>query len=308
VTPLGTHDDSSTTRAWLQIHFCVLLWGFTAILGRLITLPAMTLVLDRMVLVTVALCLLPGFWRGLRGLSARMRVTYASIGVVVALHWLTFYTAIKWSNASATASCMALSPVFTALIEPLSLRRRPEARDLAFALAVIPGAWLVTDGTPATMHLGIAVGVLSALLGAAFSVLNKRFVASSGALATTGIEMASGALLIAVLGPLFVAPSQLFVMPSARDGALLVILALGCTLLPFALWLVVLRKLSAFATMLAVNMEPVYTMLLAALLLSEQHELQPRFYLGVTILVGVVVAYPLVTRRIVAVRPPAQVA
>ena len=292
--------DSATTRAWLQIHFCVLLWGFTAILGKLITLPALSLVLYRMLLVTAALCVMPPFWRGVRALPRRSLATYGLIGVVVALHWLSFYAAVKLANASAAASCMALSPAFTALIEPFSEGRKPALRDLAFSLAVIPGALLVVGGTPATMHLGIAVGVLSALLGAAFSVLNKRFVAGAGALAMTGLEMAAGAAFIAIVGPLWVGRTELFVLPSAHDAWLLLVLALGCTLLPFALWLVTLRRLSAFATMLAVNMEPVYTMLFAALLLSEQHELQPKFYLGVAILIGVVVVYPMVTRRVVA--------
>jgi drug/metabolite transporter (DMT)-like permease len=289
---------SATTRAWLQIHLCVLLWGFTAILGKLITLPALSLVLYRMLLVIAALCLLPAFYRGLRVATARALATYGGIGVIVALHWLTFYAAIKLSNASATASCMALSPVFTALLEPLSERKPPAPRDLAFAVAVVPGALLVVGGTPDAMHLGIAIGALSALLGAVFSVLNKRVVAGASALAMTGAEMAAGALFLACVGPLFVAPEELFAIPDSRDALLLVALALGCTLLPFTLWLVALRQLSAFATMLAVNLEPVYAVLLAALLLSEQHELSAQFYVGVAILIAVVASYPLVTRRV----------
>jgi len=288
--------DSATTRAWLQIHFCVLLWGFTAILGKLITLPALSLVLYRMLLVTTSLCVVPRFWRDLRAVPRRAIATYGLIGVVVALHWLAFYGAVKLANASAAASCMALSPAFTALIEPFSERRRPALRDLAFSLAVIPGALLVVGGTPATMHLGIAVGVLSALLGAAFSVLNKRFVGGASALAMTGLEMASGAVFVATAGSLWIGSRELFALPSARDAWLLLVLALGCTLLPFALWLVTLRRLSAFATMLAVNMEPVYAVLLGALLLGEQHELHARFYLGVAVLLAVALAYPIVTR------------
>jgi drug/metabolite transporter (DMT)-like permease len=289
---------SATTRAWLQIHLCVLLWGFTAILGKLITLPALSLVLYRMLLVIAALCLFPAFYRGLRAASARALATYGGIGVIVSLHWLTFYSAIKLSNASATASCMALSPVFTALLEPRSERKPPAARDLAFALATVPGALLVVGGTPDAMHVGIAVGALSALLGAIFSVLNKRNVAGGSALAMTGVEMAAGAVFLTCAGPFLVAPDELFAVPDPRDALLLVALALGCTLLPFTLWLVAMRELSAFATMLAVNLEPVYAVLLALLFLSEQHELSAQFYAGVAILVAVVVIYPLVTRRV----------
>src|SRR3954466_574407 len=91
---------SDSLRAWLQIHFCVLLWGFTAILGKAITLPALPLVWWRMTLVMAALLVVPGFWKGLAKLSVRQVAIFVGIGIVVSLHWLTFYAAIKLSNAS----------------------------------------------------------------------------------------------------------------------------------------------------------------------------------------------------------------
>ena len=115
---------AARTRAWLQLHFCVVLWGFTAIFGRLISLPALPLVWWRMTLVGVALLAVPKFWRGLRGVPARQIAIYAGIGVLVALHWLTFYGSIKLSNASVGATCMALMSVMMAFIEPLIVRRR----------------------------------------------------------------------------------------------------------------------------------------------------------------------------------------
>ena len=105
------------------MHFCVLLWGFTAILGKTITLEALPLVWLRMVVVTLALLVLPGFWRGLRRMSTRLMLIYAGIGVFVTAHWITFYSAIKVANASVAATCMALTPVFVALIEPVLVKR-----------------------------------------------------------------------------------------------------------------------------------------------------------------------------------------
>ncbi len=139
---------AARTRAWLQLHFCVVLWGFTAIFGRLISLPALPLVWWRMTLVGVALLAIPMFWRGVRGLSARQLAIYAGIGVLVALHWLTFYGSIKLSNASVGATCMALMSVLMAFIEPLIVRRKFDPRELLFGLAVIPGVLLVIGGTP----------------------------------------------------------------------------------------------------------------------------------------------------------------
>src|SRR3954468_7101939 len=145
-------------KASLQIHGCVLLWGFTAILGKLITLTALPLVWWRMLIVVGALAFLPRVWRGLAGMPRRLRLSYAGIGVLVALHWLTFYGSIKLSNASVGATCMALMSVLMAFIEPLIVRRKFDPRELLFGLAVIPGVLLVIGGTPVTMRLGIAVG------------------------------------------------------------------------------------------------------------------------------------------------------
>jgi drug/metabolite transporter (DMT)-like permease len=285
------------TRAWLQIHFCVVLWGFTAILGKLITLPALPLVWWRMVLVTGALLLVGRFWSGLRTMAPRLIWTYAGIGVFVALHWLTFYGSIKLSNASVAATCMALTPVFVAFVEPVLARRRFDARELIFGLAVIPGVALVVGGTPSGMRLGIAIGALSAFFVSIFGSLNKRFIGQSDALSVTGVEMGAGAIFLTLLAPLLLGNEKIFVLPAHQDAIYLIALAFGCTLLPFALSLVALRQLSAFTTALAVNMEPVYAIVLAIILLGEQRELDPAFYAGVAIIMVVVFSHPLFMKK-----------
>src|SRR5688572_23083839 len=109
---------NSHRRALIELHICVALWGFTAILGKLITLPTAQLVFWRMLLVTLSLMLFPRVWRSLAGIPPRTMLIFAGIGVVVALHWLAFYGSVKLANASVAATCMALAPVVTALIEP----------------------------------------------------------------------------------------------------------------------------------------------------------------------------------------------
>ncbi|MGY1425450.1 DMT family transporter [Lysobacter sp. A289] len=291
--PMTPHN-----KAFLQIHFCVLLWGFTAILGKLITLPALPLVWTRMLIVVVALALLPRVWRGLRAMPARLFWAYAGIGVLVALHWLTFYGAIKLANASVGATCMALATVFTALIEPSLARTRFNRRDLALGVGVLPGVALIVGGVPADMRIGIAVGALSALFVALFGSLNKRLVHHADPLTVTALELGAGTLALTALAPVMplVFPAfsgDLLVMPGTRDMVLLLVLALVCTLLPFALSLVALRHMSAFSAQLAVNLEPVYAIVLAILLLGEQHELTMYFYLGVTIILSAVFVHPL---------------
>jgi drug/metabolite transporter (DMT)-like permease len=292
----------ATRTAWLQIHFCVLLWGFTAILGKLITLPALPLVWWRMLLVAVLLMLLPRVWRGLRAMPARLRWAYAGAGVLVALHWLTFYAAIKLSNASVGATCMALATVFTALVEPWMTGKRLSKREVGLGIAVLPGVALVAGGVPDGMLIGVAVGAISALLVAIFGSLNKRLVEHADALSVTALEMAAGVAAMTLLAPLsgLLSPEAFggdpFLLPDLRDGLYLLGLAIACTLVPFVLSLMALRHLSAFGAQLAINLEPVYAIALAMLLLGEQHELTPTFYLGVAIILGTVLIYPLVVR------------
>ena len=293
---------SPTAKAHLQIHLCVVLWGFTAILGKLITLPALPLVWWRMGLVVLALLLVPRVWRGLRALPPRLLLAYAGVGVVVALHWLTFYGAIKLANASIGATCMAFATVFIALVEPVLAGRRFSRLDLALGLLVLPGVALVVGGVSSGMRAGIAVGALSALLVAVFGSLNKRLVDRADPLTVTAVELGAGTLALTALAPLmpllfpaFAGP--LLVLPSPADAAWLVVLAVACTLFPFALSLVALRHMSAFSAQMAVNLEPVYAIGLAMLLLSEQRELTPMFYLGVAIVLAVVFAHPLLHRR-----------
>jgi len=290
-----------TPKAQLQIHFCVLLWGITAILGKLITLPALPLVWWRMLMVVAALALLPRVWRGLAALTPRLLLGYAAVGALVGLHWLTFYGAIKLANASVAATCIALAPVFTAVIEPWVAKRPFRPSELVFGLAVLPGVALVVGGVPDGMRAGVAIGAVSALFVAAFGSLNKRLVDHADPLTVTAVELGAGTLTLTLLAPLLpvllpALSGPLLVLPGLHDTALLLALALLCTLLPFALALVALRHLSAYAVQLVTNLEPVYAIVFAIVLLDEQKQLTALFYLGVAVILGAVFLHPLLTR------------
>ena len=211
-------------KALLQIHLCVVIWGFTAILGKLITLPAFALVWWRMSLVVLALAFVPAFWRGVRRMSLRTVAIFSGIGVVVALHWVTFYGAIKLANASVAATCMGVAPIIMSVVEPWITRKRFDPRELVIGVAAIPGVMLVVGGTPQGMRLGIAAGVLSAFLVAVFGSLNKRFVESGEPMAVTGLELAAGTAFLTLLALLFGGDSTSLPLPDARDAVLLLVL------------------------------------------------------------------------------------
>jgi drug/metabolite transporter (DMT)-like permease len=275
-------------RALIELHLCVVLWGFTAILGKLITLPAQQLVWWRMLLVTVALACFPRVWRALKVIPPRQMLVFAGIGGVVAIHWLTFYGSVKLANASVAATCMALAPVVTALIEPVITGARFERHNLLLGILVVPGVALVVGGIPGSMHLGFWVGVISAVLAAVFNALNKRHLGHHDAMAVTWIELGAGFLLIAAMGLFTGPPGAGMALPSVQDGAWLLVLAIFCTLIPFAVSLATLRHLSAFTAQLAVNLEPVYAIVIAVLFLGEARDLDGLFFLGVAVVLAAV--------------------
>lgn len=283
--------------AQFQIHFCVLLWGFTAILGKLISLPALSLVRWRMLIVSATLLLVPKVWRGLRAISPRLLLGYALVGFFVALHWLGFYGSVKLANVSVAATCIAIAPVFLAVIEPWVTRRKFRWHELWIGVGVVPGVALVVGGIPGEMRVGVLVGVVSAFFCALFGALNKRLVDHADPFTVTAIELGTGAAILWLIASVIPHEGSVFDLPNPHDAFFLVVLSIACTLVPFTLSLVALRHLSAFAVELAVNLEPVYAILLAIPLFGEQRDLDAAFYLGVAIIIGAVLVHPVLERR-----------
>jgi drug/metabolite transporter (DMT)-like permease len=273
---------------YVLIHLCVLLWGFTAILGKLISLSAIPLVFWRVLIVSLCLLFWLPVWRQITRMTRSDLVITMLNGAVITVHWLFFYGAIKTANASVAATCLALAPVFLSVIEPLWQKQAFVARDLMIAVVALPGVALVVGGIPSGMMVGLFYGVMAALLAAIFSLISKGLVVRVPALCLTTIQMSTGTLLLGLLIPFWPMLGDGFSVPQQEDLFWLVILAIACTLVPFTLANVALRKISAFSVQLAVNLEPVYTILLAAILLGEGAELGWTFYAGVTMILGAV--------------------
>ena len=278
-------------QAYLQLHTCVILWGFTAILGRLISLSAVQLVCWRMTLVTVVLLAIRRTWVGVARMSRRSIFAFLAIGLIVALHWVAFYTSIKISNASVAVACLGLGSIFAAIIEPIVMRRPHERLELLLGVLAVPGVVLIVGGVPLDMRLGIAAGVAAAFLSAIFTTLNKRFASNGDPFAITCLEMTAGAVVLCVP-----AVFSGLTMPTQMDTIWLVVLAVACTLLPFVMWIRSLKYVSAFSTLLILNLEPVYAILLAAVLFREYEELTPLFYGGTAIVLLTVLLQPQLRR------------
>lgn len=283
----------SQARAYLELHIAVFLWGFTAILGDLIQLSALALVWWRVLLTAISVVFLLRKGLNFSHMSRRSLWQFSLVGVLTGLHWLTFYGAIKLSNASITLVCMATCAFFTSLIEPFLLRKKHNWTEVMIGFLIIPGMALIVQNVEVKMHLGIVVGLTSSLLAAVFSTLNKKWIDNAAPLPITFVEMTSAWLFLSAALPFFFhSEPNAILLPSAKDFLLLLVLALACTTLTWVLALRAMKHLTAFASNLTVNLEPVYGIFLAWIILGEQKELSAGFYWGVAMIMVVVLSYP----------------
>lgn len=277
----------STTRAYLELHLAVFLWGFTAILGDVIELPALTLVWWRVLLTSLSLLAFVRAGKILKDMGRRQVLIFAALGCIVAVHWVTFYGAIKLANASVGLICMATTSLFSSIVEPLITGRRFLWYELLLGVLILPGIYLIVEGVAPSMTTGIIVGLISALLVAIFTSFNKKYVEAADPVRITFIELTAGTLFLTPLLPF--AGGDF--MPQPIDWFYLVILAIVCTAFTNFLFLRALKKLSAFAANLTVNLEPVYGICLAYFLLNDAEELTPTFYLGTGVILVAVFGY-----------------
>jgi drug/metabolite transporter (DMT)-like permease len=284
---------------YLHLHFIVLIYGFTGILGKLITLPAHYLVFYRLLLTIPILFLVILFRKESFKIDKQTLFRYLGIGIIIGLHWLTFFYSIKVSNVSVALSCFASSSLFAGILEPL-LYKKP-IRKLEIICSVIVLITLcIMLGFEIKYWQGALFGVLAAFLAALFTVLNKQLSETKGLLTMSLYEMA-GAMIpiiaVFVVGALRAMPlPYVWQLPTIPDWGWLLLLASICTAYPFAATIKLLRSLTAFNVALAVNFEPIYSIILAYLIFGESERMTPVFYIGLCVVFGVVFLYPVMKK------------
>lgn len=306
---------SPKVKALLALHFAVFLWGFTAILGKLITTDSISLVWQRMTITALVYFCLPPVWKHLKSMTMKQILIFSGIGLIVLSHWVTFYGSIKLGNSvSVTLACLGSASFFAAIIEPLLLKQPFSKRNLLMGLIVVLGIIIIylsltstesknpnlVNKTNTNYTLAIITGLLSAALAATFTSLNKKYINHGHPLAISVIEMFSGAVLLTLGFGLFnpgslVFPSidiQLLTLENLSTGpwdlVWILILAILCTNLTFYLGTYSLQQLSAFTSNLTVNLEPIYGIILGAIFFQENQQLGYLFYLGATIILGAI--------------------
>ena len=274
--------------ALLKLNLAIFLWGFTGVLGRIITLNEGLLVWWRLAITVITV------W-GLYVISpkqSRMPFTDAvkagSIGCVLALHWLCFYGSIKYANVSVALTCMSTTGLFTALLEPIFFKRRISVFEILLGLMALAGIALIYLSN-LRFSTGIYIGVAAALLVVIVSILNKSLVEGYEPKTMTRYQLTGAFLFLSALMPiynyLFPAPSLL---PTHFDWLWLLILSWVCTVFTYGLYLDALKKVSAFTMNLTTTLEPVYGIILAFLIYHENKDFGFTFYIGFLLIIGAV--------------------
>jgi drug/metabolite transporter (DMT)-like permease len=268
----------------IKLHIAVLLAGFTGVLGVLITLNEGLLVWYRIFITVVTLAVLLIARKQLEKISFASIIKLLLIGFLIALHWACFYGSIKYSNVSIGLICIASVGVFTAILEPMLTTKKFSTVEILLGLMCLFGIYLIFH-FDSRYRTGIIIGIVSAILAASFSVLNKKYVQIASSKTMMFYELIGGLIILTTLMPFYLKlfPTQ-HILPSVSDFLWLLILSWLCTVLAMDLFLQALQKVSAFTQNLTLNLEPVYGILLAFAIYNENKYLNNSFYAGISLI------------------------
>ncbi len=284
-----SQKELSRPAAHVLLQLTVVLWGFTAILGHLISIHALPLVWYRILIVVVVLAVVLAVRGQSLRASARSFARASVVGAFIGIHWLCFYGSIKQANIAIAVLTLSTLAFFTALIEPLVFRRRVAVDELVIGAIVVVGVGLLVQLQGHPDPLGIALGFGSALFSAIFGVLNGRLAPHEPPMRLLFHEMLAAFVVVTIAFAF--APGEL-VSPwrlSFADVWWLVVLGVCCTVVPQVWALIVLRTLSPFTIAVCVNLETVYALALGAVLFPATEKLSGKFYIGAAILIALVV-------------------
>jgi len=286
-------------KEYLQLHFIVFLWGFTAILGLMIETPVVEMVFYRVLIASVALSILMMFTGENFAISKVSMLKIMGTGFLFAFHWILFFTSARLSNASVSLVGFATCPFWTSLIEPLVRKKKIKLYEVFLGLTALLGIYLIFQ-FESKYALGITLAIASAIIAAVFAVLNKQFTETHNHYTITFYEMLGASISIALFFPVyqwtFSETGVVQLLPSSSDWLFIGILALVCTVYPVAQTIKLMKKISAYSVSLTLNMEPVYGIMLALIIFGDSERMGTGFYLGSLVIMLSVISYPLINR------------
>ncbi|UAM99703.1 DMT family transporter [Polaribacter litorisediminis] len=277
----------SKLKNYLLLHLIVFIWGFTAILGALITIDAIPLVFFRMGLAVIFIMIYFLFKKKSFYVDKKGLLKFLFSGIIIALHWIFFFKAIKVSNVSVALVTMSSGAFFTSFIEPFFFKRKIKLLEIILGLIVIAGLYIIFN-FETQYKLGIIYALISSFLGALFSVLNGLFVKKYDANNISLYQLLFGTLFVTVYLFLNNSFSVSFFKLSYLDWGYLFILSSICTAYAFIASVRVMKYISPYTVMLTINLEPIYAIILALFIFGDKEKMQPEFYFGACIVLGVV--------------------
>lgn len=264
------------------------IWGFTAVLGALISIGATALVWYRMLIASLVIFV----YIKIKGISLKAKgktlLGLAGVGVLIALHWLTFFGAVKIANVSITLAMMSTGAFFTSILEPIFYKRKLIWYELVFGLLVIGGLYLIFE-VETRYTEGIIVALISALLAALFTLFNGKYAKKHDSVMISFYELLTGALFITVFLAVTNRFDASFFQVQQTDWIYLIILATVCTAYAFIASVKVMKHLTPYTIMLTTNMEPVYGIILAFLILGDAEQMNTGFYFGAILILLTVI-------------------
>jgi len=286
--------------ALLLLHFIVILWGMTSILGALISYDSVPLVWWRLVVVSATLFIYYIFSKRKLQLDKKLFLKIFFVGLIVGVHWLSFYAGIKTSNISITLIAFSSGTFFTAFIEPYLYKRKINKNEVFIGLAIFMTIGVIAINEMDTVKnpiWGLFFGSMAALTAALFSSFNGLLIKQSNAFTITFVELVS-ALFWVSLGMFlfFDIPENLF-SPSLSDSIYILILAVLCTAIPFLISVEIMKQLTPFTINLSLNLEIVYSIIMAYFIFKEEEKMTTTFYVCAFIIVCLIVLNELVKKR-----------
>lgn len=276
-------------KNYLHLHLLVFIAGFTAILGELISVDAVSLVWYRMVIASVLMLLFIKFRKINIAINFKTLVKFSVAGILIALHWITFFESIKQSNISIALSMFSTGAFFAALIEPLFFKRKVIWYEIFFGILIIFGVLLITKAEMQYIN-GIILGISAAFFSTLFAVINGKFVKSYSASVISFYEFISGVIFVTLFIIFFMNGFSFdFFNLSVSDWTYLFILASICTAYAFIAAVHIMKYISPYTVVLSYNLEPVYGIVLAIILFPEKEKMSTEFYIGAAIIVSTVI-------------------
>ncbi|WP_298120223.1 DMT family transporter [Flavobacterium sp.] len=290
---------NDNTKSYLHLHLIVFIWGFTAILGRLISLNALPLVWYRMLFAVGFIFIYIKYKKTPIKIPRRILLKFLVAGLVIALHWFTFFRAIKVSNVSITLACLSTGAFFTSLIEPIFFGKKIIWYEIFFGLIVVFGLSIIFNVEGRYVE-GIVLALTSAFLSASFAVINSKFVKEYDPTVISYYELSGGVLFFSIFLLFTNSFSAAFFTLSINDIIYLIILSSVCTAYAFIASTAVMKFLSPYTVMLTINLEPIYGIILAVLIFEDKEQMSPQFYVGAVIILITVILNGIIKSRLKA--------